>query len=263
MNQQTKELPWILFNLQNEIYGISCQSVDSIVILSQVTAVADTPNYIRGVINLRGKIVTCIDLRILLGLKSLNDEIIEFQEMLEQRKIEHINWLEELKNSVDQRRPFELTTDPHACAFGKWYDNFKTDNVILGGLVKRFDEPHKKIHGIAIEIKKLEAREEFAGAKRTIEQVESGELKSLIDLFAKTKAAYRESLREIVIIVKIAQTLYGFITDNVISVEHIIDDGTANINNHFLKKELSFRIAMRKKEKSSVILLNEDNLLNL
>ena len=63
-------LPSILFKISNTAYGISCESVLSIVILNEITEIPKTPEYIRGVTNLRGKIIPLIDMRKFLGFNS-------------------------------------------------------------------------------------------------------------------------------------------------------------------------------------------------
>ena len=51
------------FRIGKGIYGVPIASVHEIVRVPQITAVPDAPAYIEGVINLRGKIVSIVDLR--------------------------------------------------------------------------------------------------------------------------------------------------------------------------------------------------------
>jgi purine-binding chemotaxis protein CheW len=51
------------FNVGRETYGIPIASLHEIVRVPEITAVPDAPAYLEGVINLRGKIVSVIDLR--------------------------------------------------------------------------------------------------------------------------------------------------------------------------------------------------------
>jgi len=51
------------FNLGRETYGIPITALREIVRVPEITAVPDAPAYLEGVINLRGKIVSVIDLR--------------------------------------------------------------------------------------------------------------------------------------------------------------------------------------------------------
>jgi purine-binding chemotaxis protein CheW len=51
------------FKVGRETYGVPITSLHEIVRVPEITAVPDAPDYIEGVINLRGKIVSVVDLR--------------------------------------------------------------------------------------------------------------------------------------------------------------------------------------------------------
>src|ERR1700747_651389 len=53
-----------------ETYGVPITSLHEIVRVPEITAVPDAPDYLEGVINLRGKIVSVMDLRKRFGEKT-------------------------------------------------------------------------------------------------------------------------------------------------------------------------------------------------
>jgi purine-binding chemotaxis protein CheW len=55
------------FKVGRETYGVPITSLHEIVRVPEITAVPDAPDYVEGVINLRGKIVSVLDLRKRLG----------------------------------------------------------------------------------------------------------------------------------------------------------------------------------------------------
>ncbi len=59
---------YIIFSLGQEKYGLEILKVQEIIGLMHMTKVPRTLEYIKGVINLRGKIIPIIDLRLKLGL---------------------------------------------------------------------------------------------------------------------------------------------------------------------------------------------------
>jgi len=61
------ELHIIGFQVGRETYGVPITSLHEIVRVPEVTAVPDAPAYMEGVINLRGRIVSVLDLRKRLG----------------------------------------------------------------------------------------------------------------------------------------------------------------------------------------------------
>jgi purine-binding chemotaxis protein CheW len=58
-----KELHIVGFRVGRETFGVPIALVHEIVRVPEITAVPDSPDYVEGVINLRGKIVSVIDLR--------------------------------------------------------------------------------------------------------------------------------------------------------------------------------------------------------
>lgn len=54
---------YLIFNLANEEYGIPILKVQEIMGMQEVTTVPKLPEFIKGVINLRGKIIPILDLR--------------------------------------------------------------------------------------------------------------------------------------------------------------------------------------------------------
>jgi len=64
----TRAGKYLTFQLASEEFGIRVLKVREIMGLQEITAVPQTPGHIKGVINLRGKVVPVIDLRLKFGL---------------------------------------------------------------------------------------------------------------------------------------------------------------------------------------------------
>lgn len=60
---------YLTFHLANEEYGLEILRVIEIIGLIEVTAIPRTPDYVKGVINLRGKVIPVVDLRRKFGLE--------------------------------------------------------------------------------------------------------------------------------------------------------------------------------------------------
>lgn len=67
MNQLKNRKQFLTFNIDQAIYGIDINLVTEIVGIQQYTPISELPHYIRGIINLRGKIIPLIDVRLRLG----------------------------------------------------------------------------------------------------------------------------------------------------------------------------------------------------
>ena len=59
---------FLTFNLDENDYGIPILKVSEIIGITKITPVPKTPDFVKGVINLRGKIIPAMDLRLKFGM---------------------------------------------------------------------------------------------------------------------------------------------------------------------------------------------------
>jgi purine-binding chemotaxis protein CheW len=67
---KNKEGKYLTFALANEEYGLEILKVREIIGYMDITAVPQTPHYVKGVINLRGQVIPVIDLRTKFGMET-------------------------------------------------------------------------------------------------------------------------------------------------------------------------------------------------
>ncbi|ATC92915.1 CZB domain-containing protein [Pseudoalteromonas tunicata] len=141
---------------------------------NNLTALPNNNKSFIGVKDYMGTPTPIFDLGLILNNESTHVSNANLAELLQTREKDHLQWFKELENSIENNTPFSLARDPHQCAFGKWYDNFKTDNEDLSAILSRFDEPHKKIHSLADSLinmvkqgQKKQAQEILATERRT------------------------------------------------------------------------------------------------
>lgn len=64
---------YLTFRLASEEYGLEILKVQEIISLLEVTHIPQVPKFVRGVINLRGKIIPIVDLRLKFGMPGKED----------------------------------------------------------------------------------------------------------------------------------------------------------------------------------------------
>lgn len=67
-NNEQKAKKYLIYSIGSDYYGIGIEKVREIIRFHSITGIHDTQEYIRGVINLRGKIIPVMDLRLKLAL---------------------------------------------------------------------------------------------------------------------------------------------------------------------------------------------------
>lgn len=90
--------------------------------------------------------------KVVIGGNKLKGEII-------QREVDHLNWAKQVSALLtdDTVTALKVETDPHKCAFGKWYysdERKKAEKQLpeLTELLQSIEEPHNRLHASAVAI---------------------------------------------------------------------------------------------------------------
>ena len=67
-----KEGKYLTFSLASEEYGIGILKIKEIIGMMPITSVPQTPEYIKGVVNLRGKVIPVMDLRLRFSMPAMD-----------------------------------------------------------------------------------------------------------------------------------------------------------------------------------------------
>ncbi|RPH48038.1 MAG: purine-binding chemotaxis protein CheW [Desulfobacteraceae bacterium] len=67
-----REGKYLTFVLAGEEYGISILKIKEIIGMMPITTIPQTPDFVKGVINLRGKVIPVVDLRLRFGMERIN-----------------------------------------------------------------------------------------------------------------------------------------------------------------------------------------------
>lgn len=79
---------FLTFNINEEVFGIGIEYVTEIIGMQLITKIPHTKDYIKGIINLRGRIIPVIDMRLKFGRQSVpyNDRtciiVIDTEDMI-------------------------------------------------------------------------------------------------------------------------------------------------------------------------------------
>ena len=243
--------------------AVSAEYVQEITRTPRWHEVPNVPRYIRGVINLRGKVLPLVDLRLRLGLPSALEEVEAMIAMLIARSRTMSSGCRELLGAVNDGRPFTLARDPTQCAFGKWYYSYKPEDIGFASVMCRLELPHRRIHTIADAVLKCAEQGEHDQAREMIQRTEQGDLRTVVNLFAEARTAFRESQKEVAIVLTDGRKHLSLTVDNVASVEPLAEDTIADapaemggVNSDLLRK-----VAHRANGKGIVFLLDAEALL--
>ncbi|MFP4141682.1 MAG: methyl-accepting chemotaxis protein [Phycisphaerae bacterium] len=105
--------------------------------------------------------------------KKFQQADVHLNAMLQQRKCDHLTWAHQVKDvfvdtSLEQAK---VQTDPHKCAFGKWYYSdevrkLRKDNPEVDRICAAMETPHSKLHASAVHINEMLAEGKRAEAAK-------------------------------------------------------------------------------------------------
>ncbi len=106
VDQSMDELQVVVFELENSYYGVHILQVQEIIKMREITKLPNTPKFIEGVVNLRGKIIPVMDLRRRFGLSpiSVNDDwkilILKTEDVLFGVMVDQISEVEKISVNI-------------------------------------------------------------------------------------------------------------------------------------------------------------------
>jgi purine-binding chemotaxis protein CheW len=72
IDEDTQKDRYLTFRIASEEYGVEIRHITEIVGVQKITEVPDTESYLKGVINLRGKIIPVMDVRLRFGMAAID-----------------------------------------------------------------------------------------------------------------------------------------------------------------------------------------------
>jgi purine-binding chemotaxis protein CheW len=210
------ETQLVTYTLGDEEYGLDIGSVKEILRLDDVTAVPNVPPYVKGILNVRDRVLPIIEMRKIVGMEKLEDF---HSHLVEELRNGHLDWAANLKAALYEGTSFTKSTDPTQCRLGKLLDFWKTRGIEFADMYKKFKPPHDALHHSAVDILKL-AKTRKDDAIEIYNNKTTIYLDTLMHLFFEMEELLKKhDLRDQrILIVDIAGTTTGLLVDRVTEV---------------------------------------------
>lgn len=112
----TETVQYLTFKLEDEVFALDVAKVREILEYTSITKVPQTPDFMRGVINLRGSVVPVIDMRLKFGMsateRTVNTCIIVVEVQMEDETI-ILGALADSVQEVVELEPEQIEAAPH------------------------------------------------------------------------------------------------------------------------------------------------------
>ncbi|MFT4925350.1 MAG: chemotaxis signal transduction protein [Phenylobacterium sp.] len=182
-----------------------------------------------GVKDYVGTPTPVFDLGLIMNNQVTEESNIALLELLSKGEREHDEWMIALEHSLKNNTLFVLEKSSSKCEFGQWYDGYNTDDEDLASLLKRFDEPHKRLHNLADSLIALKNTDQLDEALRILETERTLTYMPLKRLFEDARTQITESYKPIIVYTTVdGRTPYiGLLVDSV--------EDSVNINDNQIK----------------------------
>ncbi len=213
-------LPYVVFRLQDNKFALSSRYVLHIEVLGNVTPMAGMGEFCRGIILFNDISVPVFDMRSMFGICNYVNELESF---MQERIKNHEDWVAALENSVENGVEFKMTTDPHKCAFGKWFDTFESDNSYFNVYIRSVDAPHKAIHKTGEVVMRLMREGKRDEAMDVIRKMKDTDFVRTKEILAGASKIYMEGSREMLIVLQMEDGLKGIVVDSITDIKPLND----------------------------------------
>lgn len=265
-NIDADNLPWLIFSLCNHIYAIHSRYVTSIMVPpDKMTTVPDAPDTYRGLVEIRGQVYPVLDMRRLFKYTPLETECEQFVQLMDAREKDHIEWAEELKRCVKEDRDFTLTTDPNACKFGIWYNEYKKHTTNADFSLNKIEKPHAELHKTAELIAETRKMPDSIEKRRRIDElinlVTEEYVPEIIDIIDESKRRYRSFYRETMVLLSTGEATLAIVVDKVLAVDTVqMVDGKINMSKIFNSKYF-IGVCHNRRVNDDILIIDEEKLI--
>ena len=250
--EPTYQLPWIIFDLNEQLYAITTEMVTGILQFPSVTPIANAPDILLGVANIRGEVVPILELKGLLNIKDNKKDIETTLTALNYKSGGIEDFLAEMRRCVRTKEHFAVSSN----YFGDKINlSAFPENSLTHSLLSQVKEGQKKLEEYGDKINSQGSL--LDDAVRTGKELES--------LIARTIRHISDQSRKMVITLCFdhdsAQTSVGFVVDNVRSVDTLtVIDSTGNGKFLFSNAQI-LSVAHNDKIKGEILVINDKEVV--
>ncbi len=197
-------MEYLSFSHDDNHYAVSLNRVRYIAADNSLpeTPIAQNGKKMINTVQFEKQVCQLLGMEELLGAASKRHEIQDLTQQLKDHEQDHLQWMDALEQAIRNNKEFALSRDPDTCKLGRWYNDFHSDDQNLTHLLKKFDQPHRRIHQLAGELLTLAADGHQQQALKELQHHRETTLQRLRDLFADARELVSGSLRPTIIMLQ-------------------------------------------------------------
>jgi purine-binding chemotaxis protein CheW len=215
VNKELQE-KFIVLEIENENFIIPLEYVSEIVRVQDITEAPHQPEWVRGIMNLRDSVISLIDTKKRLGVKTHYDEA---RELISNSKIICEKLVNSLQMTLENDVPFVMNSNANHSEFGKWSHTLLNNNEVNDKIKKKLREaiaPHDNLYELvakALEISYSGKKDEAIELFKAINTIH---IQKLIDCFDELAACFDEMhTKNIAVIIEYSGIHFAMLADDI------------------------------------------------
>lgn len=216
----------IIFSVGSNRYALNIENIQRIIQSTELTNIPNSHSFLDGMMSYEDGVIKVLNFRKLIGLIGYDTEL---RELFKKLKIDHINWIEELKSSVNSGTEFTKTTNPHKCELGVWLNNFNSYDEKVSLALKNLIQNHKLLHehgAYALEVSEYDIDKAKEIFNTSISSIYKNTIKDIDDFIDKFDIV-ANSLQKLIIYEK-SNISFAIKVDSIEDIVHIEDSEIMN-----------------------------------
>lgn len=259
-----EDVQLVSFIIGNEEYAFYIDKVREILRFDKITEVPNSPEYMLGLITVRGKLLPVVDLRKLFNMRTFGEDISEHVEKI---KAAHEEFLKALSSSIDGKSVFKGELDHNKCSFGVFLSNFYTSSVEVDNAVEEIKQDHVLFHNYAKESLDILRESGSEKAKSFFDEKILPTGKLVINHFERLQKTIEQNINQDqkILVIEFGNISIGLAVDKMKHVIRLPKDVVAEPPSLLSGKRGKDLRGIANLENGSrlVMLLNEENLLSV
>jgi len=225
----------IVFRVGNNRYALNIENIQRIIQATELTKIPNAHHLVDGMLSYEGEVIKVLNFRKLIGSDSYSKEL---EGLFSKFKVTHTQWVDELKNSIENGTSFNEVIDVNRCELGHWLSNFSSYDSEITAIFKNISEQHKNVHTKSIEILELKSTQKELAQEildkeisKSFEQTING-----LSKFITVSDKVADSLQKFIIYEDDAD-IFAIKVDVIEDIAHIEDKNIISTNEKNSKNE--------------------------
>ncbi|MDR0927355.1 MAG: CheW domain-containing protein [Ignavibacteria bacterium] len=224
-NKELRE-KFIVLEIENESFIIPLEYVSEIVRVQEITEAPHQPEWVRGIMNLRDSVISLIDTRKRLGVKSYVGQALA---TVSKSKEALIKWVDTLEYAVRNQTSVDTKADPHLVDFIDWANGLIGQKETPPQIEKKLTEMksiNNDFHEKGKKVIELSAAGKHEAATELFETIKDEFVTRILTQFEGLEEEFRNvHSKNIAVILEFEGVHFAMLADDITKMKNFTQEG--------------------------------------